>query len=215
MLDIGAGEGAITAELARRAGYVVALEIDPRLADKLRVRFGPRSGVVVVEGDVFRSGLPRLPFRVVPNVPFDSTTRILRLLLGDPRLPLERAALIVQWEVALKRTRGRPGTLLAMQWAPWWDLELVRRVPASVFHPRPSVDGGLVVASQRENPLLPASVAPAYRAFVRAAFERGPRCVASARELKRLGVGAGAHAVDLRPSDWVELFQLLRSRGRV
>ena len=215
VLEIGAGDGAITLELARRAGYVVALEVDPRLAEKLRARFGPGSGIVVVEGDVFRSSLPRLPFRVVSNVPFDSTTRVLRMLLDDPEALLERAALIVQWEVALKRTRTRPGTLLAMEWAPWWELELVRRVSAAVFRPRPSVDGGIIVASKREHPLLPAEVAPAYGAFLRRAFERGPRRVASSRELKRLGIGAAGHAVDLEREEWVELFRFLRSRGRV
>lgn len=214
VLDIGAGEGAITAELARRAGYVVAFEIDPRLAGRLLARFGPGSGVLVVEGDVFRHALPQLPFRVVSNVPFDSATRLLRLLLDDPRSLLERASLILQWEVALKRTRTRPGTLLAAAWAPWWELELIRRLPSDAFRPQPSVDAGIVVAARRACPLLPPADATAYRAYLRRSFDRGPRYAASARELRRIGVAARASAAELSAAEWIELFRFLRGRGR-
>ena len=153
MLEIGAGDGAITSVLARRAGYVIAHEIDSSLAMRLRERFGPLSSVLVVEGDAFAQPVPRLPFRAVSNVPFHETTRALRLLLDDPRGSLERAALIVQWEVARKRARG--DTLLGLGWAPWWELRLVRQVPASAFRPRPSVDAGILVAVRRPEPLLP------------------------------------------------------------
>jgi 23S rRNA (adenine-N6)-dimethyltransferase len=170
VLEIGAGDGAITAALARRAGYVIAHEIDPLLAARLRQRFGPLSSVLVVEGDAFTQPLPRLPFRAVSNVPFHETTRLFRLLLDDPRGSLERAALIVQWEVARKRARGE--TLLGLGWAPWWEIRLVRQLPAAAFRPRPSVDAGIVVVSRRAESLLPASQARAFRAFVRRGFGR-------------------------------------------
>ena len=143
VLEIGAGDGAITSTLAQRAGYVIAHEIDPLLAARLRERFGPLSSVLVVEGDAFAQPLPRLPFRAVSNVPFHETTRLFRLLLDNPRGALERAALIVQWEVARKRARA--DTLLGLGWAPWWEIRLVRQLPAAVFRPRPSVDAGIVV----------------------------------------------------------------------
>jgi 23S rRNA (adenine-N6)-dimethyltransferase len=170
VLEIGAGDGAITTVLARRAGYVIAHEIDPFFAARLRGRFGPPSKVLVVEGDAFAQPLPRLPFRAVSSVPFHETTRLFRLLLDDPRCALERAALIVQWEVA--RKRASPGTLLGLGWAPWWEMRLVRRLPAAAFRPRPSVDAGIVVVSRRAEPLLPAAQARAYRAFLRRGFGR-------------------------------------------
>ena len=170
VLEVGAGDGAITSVLARRAGFVIAHEIDPLLAARLRERFGPTSSVLVVEGDAFAQPVPRMPFRAVSNVPFHETTRLFRQLLDDPRGSLERAALIVQWEVARKRARG--GTLLGLGWAPWWELRLIRQVPAAAFRPRPSVDAGIVTVSRRVEPLLPASQTRAFRAFLRRSFGR-------------------------------------------
>jgi 23S rRNA (adenine-N6)-dimethyltransferase len=215
VLEVGAGKGVITAELARRAGYVLAVELDHALAHKLRQRFGPESAVLVVEGDAYRQPLPRLPFRVVSNVPFDSTTRLLRLLLDDPRRRLERAALIVQWELAQKRTRERPGTMLGLSWAPWWELTLVRRLPATAFRPVPSVDAGVLVVAKRQAPLLPLAEAGAFRAVLRTSFSAGLRQLASPLELKRLGFPRGATARDLGVEEWVSLFSFLRERGRL
>jgi 23S rRNA (adenine-N6)-dimethyltransferase len=173
VLEIGAGDGAVTSVLARRAGYVIAHELDPLLAARLRERFGPLSSVLVVEGDAFAQPVPRIPFRAVSSVPFHETTRLFRVLLDDPRGALERAALIVQWEVARKRARA--DTLLGLGWAPWWEIRLVRQLPAAAFRPRPSVDAGIVVVSRRREPLLPPTQAKAYRSFLRRGFGRRRR----------------------------------------
>jgi 23S rRNA (adenine-N6)-dimethyltransferase len=171
VLEIGAGDGAITSLLDRRAGFVIAHEIDPLLAARLRERFGPLSSVLVVEGDAFEQPVPRVPFRAVSSVPFHETTRLLRFLLDDPRGSLERASLIVQWEVARKRAHAR--TLLGLGWAPWWEIRLVRKVAAAAFRPRPSVDAGILLVTRRPAPLLPASNARAFRSFLRRRFGRG------------------------------------------
>jgi 23S rRNA (adenine-N6)-dimethyltransferase len=214
VLEVGAGEGVITAELARRAGYVVALEIDHALACRLKERFGPGSAVLVVEGDAYRQSLPRLPFRMVSNVPFDSTTRLLRLLLDDPASRLERAALIVQWGFAVKRTRRRPSTLLGLSWAPWWELSVARRVPAKAFRPAPSVDAGVLVVARRSRPLVPRAETDAFRALLRRSFSAGLRPLLSSRERKRLGIPRGAAPRDLGLEEWLAVYCFLRERGR-
>jgi 23S rRNA (adenine-N6)-dimethyltransferase len=127
VVEIGAGDGRLTAPLAERARRVVAIELDPRLAKGLRRRFE------VVEGDALSVTLPDEPFRVVGNVPFHLTTAILRRLLGDLRSPLRRADLIVQWGLACKRAVVVPTTQLGAEWGPWWELAVVRRIDASAF----------------------------------------------------------------------------------
>jgi 23S rRNA (adenine-N6)-dimethyltransferase len=209
VLEIGAGDGAITAVLARRAGYVIAHEIDPGLARRLRNRFGPDSAVLVVEGDAFVQPVPRLPFRVVSNVPFHATTRLLRALLDDPGSALERAAVIVQWEVARKRTRERPSTLLGLSWAPWWTLELVRRVPSSAFSPAPSVDAAIMVIEGRKPSLVPPGEAAAFRRMLRRCFSSGIGSVVSSRERKRLGFTSGGI------EEWVALYEFAKGRRRL
>src|SRR6266568_1695586 len=119
VVDIGAGNGLITEALARRGARVLAIERDPALAARLRARFGAWPAVTVAEADVLTAPLPAEPFRVVANIPFGITTKILRRLLDSDALA--RADLIVQAEVARKRgTRGR-GTLLNACWEPWFE----------------------------------------------------------------------------------------------
>jgi len=170
VVEIGPGLGAFTAALARRGVRVVAVELDPELARTLRVRLGPRLGrrVEIVRGDFLSFPLPREPFRVVGSLPFGDTTRILRRLLEDPGQRMERADLVLQWEVARKRAAVPPTTLLSATWAPWWELDLVQRIPASAFTPAPRVDAAFVSIVRRRPALLPVAMARAYARFVRA-----------------------------------------------
>jgi 23S rRNA (adenine-N6)-dimethyltransferase len=169
VLEIGAGAGALTSALARRGVEVVAVEVDPLLAARLRERArreAPR--VRVVEADFLSVPLPARPFRAIGSLPFARTTDVLRRLLDEPRVTLERADLIVQWEVALKRAAAPPTTLLSTAWAPWWEFRLGRRIAACEFHPAPRVDAGVLVVTRRERALLPPAAAGAYARFVRA-----------------------------------------------
>ncbi len=170
VVEIGAGRGALTRALAEQPIDVIAVELDPvwagRLRDELR-RDGYRR-VRVVCADCLALALPARPFRVIGSLPFARTTDIFRRLFGDPRVPLERADLVVQWEVACKRASQPPSTLLGTAWAPWWEFRLGRRLPASEFRPVPHADAGVVVVTRRKAPLLPPALADAYARFVRA-----------------------------------------------
>jgi len=104
---------------------------------------------------------------VVGSLPFARTTDVLSRLLGDPRVPLERADVIVQWEVARKRAAAPPSTLLSTAWAPWWEFRLGPRIPAEAFRPVPQVDAGVLVVTRRRPSLLPPAMARAYAGFVR------------------------------------------------
>jgi 23S rRNA (adenine-N6)-dimethyltransferase len=93
VLDLGAGEGMLTASLVAAGARVVAVELDGRSAEILRSRF---RGVDVVRGDARLVATPREPFRVVANLPFATGTAILRRLLDDPCVPLRQADVIVE-----------------------------------------------------------------------------------------------------------------------
>ncbi len=170
VLEIGAGTGAITAALARRGAEVLAVEIDPVWADRLRRTVGRAHAnrVRIVEADFLAMPLPPRPFRVVACLPFGSTTAILSRLLGDPEGRMRRADVIVQWEVARKRSAVPASTLRSTAWAPWWEFRLGRRIAATGFRPVPRVDGAVLVATRRDPPLLPPAMAARYQAFVRA-----------------------------------------------
>ena len=172
VVDIGAGSGRLTAELARVARRVVAIELDPRLAASLRDRW---SNVTVVEGDALTVTLPDEPFRVVANIPFAHTNELLHRLLDDPRLPLTRADLVVEWGVAVKRGLPAPSTVNSVLWGALYELRVERKLPPSMFEPPPTCDAGLLVATRRTRPLVPIQQLPAYRRFVADAFRRGRR----------------------------------------
>jgi 23S rRNA (adenine-N6)-dimethyltransferase len=170
VLEIGAGRGALTFALAREPIDVLAVELDPVWATRLReaLRRAGCRGVRVVHADFLALALPKRPFRVIGSLPFGRTTEICRRLFDDPALPLVRADLVVQWEVARKRASQPPASLLSTAWAPWWEFRLARRIPASAFRPVPRADAGVLVATRREPALLPPALAPAYAGLVRA-----------------------------------------------
>jgi 23S rRNA (adenine-N6)-dimethyltransferase len=173
VVEFGAGNGGLTEALARRAALVLAVEIDPRLAQRLVRRFGQKSNVVVWSDDARDMPLPASGYRVVANLPFAITNATMRSLLDDPRGGLQRADLVVQWQVARERVRvqHRPPTdLLGVVWAPWWEFERGRRLPARCFTPAPRVDAAVLRIVRRDPPLVPPEQADRFRAFVRNEF---------------------------------------------
>ncbi len=169
MVDIGAGNGLISEALVRRGARVLAIERDPALARRLRAKFATWPAVTVVEADVLTTPLPAEPFRVVANIPFGITTKILRHLLDADALA--RADMIVQAEVARKRGTGGRGTLLNACWEPWFEFGTGARIPAAAFRPRPRVDAAVLIVTRRAPPLVDPASRRDYTEFVTAAFE--------------------------------------------
>ena len=177
MVDLGAGTGRLTAELARAAGRVIAVELDHSLAARLHGRW---PNVQVFEADAREVELPREPFRVVANLPFAGTNEILRHLLDDPRVPLVRADLVVEWGVAVKRALPWPSTVNGVVWGACYSTRVARRLPRSAFAPPPSVDAAVLVFERRPAPLVPIERASGYRRFVARGFREGRRLVRAA-----------------------------------
>jgi 23S rRNA (adenine-N6)-dimethyltransferase len=215
VVDIGAGTGRITEELLRRGARVIAVELDPLLAGRLARRLANDRRVTVVEGDARLTELPSDPFRVVANLPFAGVGALQDRLFGDPRVPLQRADVVAEWGVALKRASVWPSTLRGAYWAAWFRTTIDRRLPAALFEPAPSVDAGVLRIERRPTPLVPVADAAAYRRFVAAGFS-APRLrdalrgFLSPRELRRLADGLAfgreAAAPTLDAHQWAALF---------
>lgn len=180
VVDLGAGTGRLTDELARVARRVIAVELDPALARRLRGRW---PNVSVVEGDATRFPLPREPFRVVANVPFHRTTDLLHVLLDDPTTPLERADLVVEWGVAFKRSVPWPSSISGVVWGAFYEATLARRLPREAFEPPPATDAGVLVFRRRAEPLVPCQAVAAYHRFVSRGFRNGAGKGRAARDL--------------------------------
>jgi 23S rRNA (adenine-N6)-dimethyltransferase len=212
VVELGAGDGALTRQLAVRLGDVTAVELDPGRVAGLRRAFGRRVRVVQADMLRFRPVVPN----VVSNVPFGITTPVLRHLLGQRAWTT--AVLLLQWEVARKRAAVGGTTLLTASWWPWYEFGLAGRVPASAFRPRPGVDGGILVVRRRPVPLVPSAERAAYQRLVREAF-RGDRLLPSVRRvlpaphrwLAAQGLDKWARPSELNAATWAALYESVSS----
>jgi 23S rRNA (adenine-N6)-dimethyltransferase len=132
ILEIGAGDGALTVPLAALGRDLAAIDIDEHRVRTLRRRL---PGVRMEHADALRHPLDR-PV-VVGNVPYHVTTPILRRMLSRRRW--RHGILLTQWEVARKRAGVGGSTMMSAQAAPWFEFALHGRVPARHFRPMPSV----------------------------------------------------------------------------
>lgn len=213
LVEWGAGDGAITVPLSSLGRPLEVVEIDPRRVRELRRKVGPH--VCISEGDILRHAPPPGAV-VVSNIPFHLTTPVLRHLLNARRW--SAAILLTQWEVARKRAGVGGATQLTAQWWPWYEFSLDRRIDASAFRPRPSVDGGLLLIERRGDPLVAGSSRRSYQDWVARVFRSRGRGLADI--LSRNGVPsplarqvAARHPKrrpalprDLRAEDWSEAY---------
>ena len=173
VLDIGAGQGILTFALAERGARVTAIELDPVLAERLARRCRCSNNVTVRQADILRTDLPDGPFAVVANLPFHSTSAILRHLLDDPLIPLQAAALILEWGHACGMASPHRPTREAISWGPWYALSLVRRLEPRVFDPPPRVAAAVVTIMRRQEPLLAIGETARFRSLLRRTFAAG------------------------------------------
>ncbi|MFT3875122.1 MAG: 23S ribosomal RNA methyltransferase Erm [Propioniciclava sp.] len=217
ILELGAGDGALTRPLAALGRPLTAIDLDEHRVRRL-ARALP--GVRVVHADALRYPVD-VPV-VVGNIPFHLTTPILRRLLNEPRW--EHAVLVTQWEVARKRAGVGGHTMMTAQCAPWFVFGLRGRVPRWGFVPQPSVDGGILAITRRGSPLVSDAERRPYQAFVRAVFTgRGgtlERIVGRAvlartgpvrKAMDRAGIASGQLPRDLSAEQWAGLWHALRA----
>jgi 23S rRNA (adenine-N6)-dimethyltransferase len=136
VVDIGAGDGRITACARERGARVVAVELHPRRVDVLRRRFARDDGVIVVRADARDLRLPRRPFVVVANSPFAITTALLRRLTHHTSA-LERAAIVVPAWQAARWTGTTSSARFECRHGGW--------VPKTAFTPAPPNDAAILV----------------------------------------------------------------------
>lgn len=157
-LEVGAGTGVLTVELAQRARRVVAVEIDSAILPVLRettrrfdnVEIIPRDLLDVQPDAVFGDA----PYKLVANLPYYITALTLRHFL-EAATPPRAMVVMVQWEVA-QRIAAAPGdlSLLGLSVQFYGAPRILARVPAASFFPPPQVDSAIVRVDLFPQPLL-------------------------------------------------------------
>ncbi len=190
VLEIGPGIGVLTKELARRAGKVVAVEVDKRLPPVLEETLAGFDNVKVVLQDVLKADLRALmaeefagmPVAVCANLPYYITSPIIMKLLED-KLPVQNITVMVQKEAA-ERLAAEPGTRAggAVSCAVRYYAvpRVMFTVQAGSFYPAPKVTSAVVRLDIRQSPAVPVPDERAYFALVRAAFGQRRKTAANA-----------------------------------
>jgi len=174
VLEIGAGLGHLTAQLARSARAVTAVELDGRFIPILSERLAPYANITLVEGDILQLNNADLiqvdDYLVVANIPYYITSRILRKLL-EAKLKPREIILTIQYEVA-RRVCAESGklSLLALSVQMYGKPRLAMRIPAGAFYHPPKVDSEVIKIDLHPDPLLPDPQREIFFQLIKAGF---------------------------------------------
>ena len=224
VVEIGAGLGSLTLALADAGARVVAVEVDRGIVPVLREVVAGRD-VTVVEADALELDWATLlgppgpetgRWVLVANLPYNVATPLVVSVLE--RAPQVAALLVmVQREVAERLAAGPgdpPYGAVSVKVAYWAEAQVVGRVPATVFVPRPKVESALVRIDRRPVPAVDPGVVPYDRLFavVRAGFahrrkmlRRSLAGVVEPAAFEATGISPEARAEDLGVAQWGRL----------
>ena len=228
VVEVGPGEGALTAPLAEAAGRLLAIEIDPLRAEALATAFAGNPRVRIVLGDVrdrsFGQWLAAEGWNgtavLVANLPYNAATAIVQTAIEQPEV-IRRAVVTVQREVA-ERFSARPGDAgygyLSVRVAAFARSRILFDLPPGAFRPRPRVTSSVVELVAR-SPALDAIRRARALSLASLAFRSRRKTLANAlsgeggrelweRALAAMGQDARARAEELSPEDYWTLAEL-------
>lgn len=164
VLDIGAGRGAISFPLARRAKKVIAVEYDEQLSGLLVQAQPQYTNLKVVHQDFLTYPLPKQPFCVVSNIPYAITTPILNRIL-NPQTSLVRGSLIIEAAAARRFTATPITNPVILAWRMWFLLEMGRRISRMHFSPPSRVDSAVLLVRRIQDAVVNPEFHFRFRAF--------------------------------------------------
>jgi 16S rRNA (adenine1518-N6/adenine1519-N6)-dimethyltransferase len=222
VVEVGPGLGTLTKKLVETAGRVIAVELDDKLAGDLRAK--QIKNLEIVPGDILKFDFSTLPkdYKVIANIPYYLTSKLLRTLLESDNPP-SLIALLIQKEVA-ERIVARQGdmSILAISVQFYADAILKEEVPAKLFTPPPKVDSQIIQIKRRDTPLFPDIDKETFFKIVRAGYSEKRKKLRSSLSggmrldkqavdewLKRANINENARAQELNLKDWHDLAKAL------
>lgn len=149
VVEIGAGLGVLTIELAQRAGHIIAVEVDKKLALILRENLLDFKNVEIINDDALLFDMAKLSgnYKFIASIPYNITSAIIEKFLSAENPP-QIMVLLVQKEVA-ERILARPGqmSLLSVATQFYGQPRIIAQVPASAFFPAPKVASAILKIS--------------------------------------------------------------------
>jgi 16S rRNA (adenine1518-N6/adenine1519-N6)-dimethyltransferase len=161
VLEVGPGRGDLTRVLLEKGARVIAVEVDSALAQMLLDEFSEHvdeKRLYVIEGDILESRTlleatiqkvcksnKTNSYKVIANIPYYITGKILRFLFSLELLP-NIIVLLIQEEVARRATvvEGEKESLLSLSIKAFGEPHYRGRVKAGSFSPAPKVDSAIL-----------------------------------------------------------------------
>jgi 16S rRNA (adenine1518-N6/adenine1519-N6)-dimethyltransferase len=218
VLEIGPGEGTLTAVLLARGARVVAVEKDTRLIPILKEKFKSEK-FVLYEEDILDTNISKLKlpkqYRVVANIPYYITGALLKKFLSAKRQP-STLVFLVQKEVAERIARSKKESILSLSIKAYGKPRYIKTVPRGAFSPPPAVDSAiLLVENISRNNFKNAKHEKRFFELVKAGFAHKRKLLVRNLEpllgkqhshiLQNVGMSENTRAEDVPLEKWLEL----------
>jgi 16S rRNA (adenine1518-N6/adenine1519-N6)-dimethyltransferase len=227
-LDIGAGDGALSAHLAPRVACLLAIELDRDCISRLEKALASFKSAIIVAGDVLQldlSGLvarylqPGQRLRVAGNLPYNIATAIIEKLTHSG-LPIEDLFFMVQLEVA-QRITASPGSrrygFLSVDCQHHCEVQMGFKIAPACFVPRPRVSSAMLSLRPKAGKQDPAFHS-AFEALAKAAFSYRRKTLENSLSrnpvfgkiplLSRAGIDGSRRAEELSVQEYEHLAQV-------
>lgn len=162
VIDLGAGKGAITSALSKRAGKVLAVEYDRKFVQILKEKFLHSRNTKVIHEDILKLRLPKEPFVVVSNIPYSITTPIMKMLLNQTISSFQRGVILVEKGAAKRFTANFVKDPYIIAWRMWFDIRYVKVISRVNFSPPPRVDSAMMMITRKAEPIVPYRDSPLF-----------------------------------------------------
>ncbi len=227
ILEVGPGTGNLTKLIAPKVKQLIAIEKDARAITELRQMFFGKN-VEILEKDVMRFdpatvNLIADGYKIVANIPYYITSHFIKIILEQwPRAKL--IVLTVQEEVAQRIIAKPPRmSILALSVQFYTDAEIVGKISAGSFFPKPKVDSAIIRLAPKK-PLLDPTEAKEYFSLLKACFAEKRKQMAKVlgqklgipkekvgEALVRLGIRPDARPEILSQAQWLALLHNLKA----
>jgi len=237
IMEIGPGLGVLTRELVKQAGWVVAIELDNKLAAILRETLASFGNVTIINEDILKIDPVALlkeqkakfppevtssfDYKVVANLPYYITSPVLRHFLEASVKP-QTMVVMVQKEVAEEIT-AKPGqmSLLSISVQLYGEPTIVAHVPARCFYPAPEVDSAILRVALYPQPAVEVADVESFFSLVRAGFSASRKQIGNSLTqglglpkaevlslLEKTGIVPQRRAETLTLEEWARLYKI-------
>lgn len=217
--EIGPGIGVLTRELAKRAGKVTSIEIDPRFPPLIRSFIGASPRLEIIAGNALHTPTPMDgPYKVIANIPYHITSPLLHHLLLESSIAPTSLTLLLQREVAENICAKGSDSILTVLVHLFGTPQLLRLVRPDAFLPPPKVDSAVIHIECFKKPVVDKNTAYKILALAKHAMSKRRKMLrhtvgalpSGMEALAKVGIDPTRRPQTLVTDEWVKLEETLR-----